>query len=110
MVHAADECAVQTVHQLGSNVSAALHGLLEHACARNCQKSFSSNTGIDKQMFGSFAALGHITGSSSVTLMYECCRRYVESMYKMGRVAYVKLLQSIGGLAQQKESHDSSEL
>ncbi|DBA76494.1 TPA: hypothetical protein ACH3X2_008556 [Trebouxia sp. C0005] len=36
--------------------------------------------------------------------------RYVESMYKMGRVAYVKLLQSIGGLAQQEEYHDGSEL
>jgi len=45
-----------------------------------------------------------------VTLMYECFGRYVESMYKMGRVAYVKLLQSIGGLAQQEERHDGSEL
>lgn len=37
--------------------------------------------------------------------------RYVESMYKMGRVAYVKLFQSIGGLLQQDEvHHDSSEL
>ena len=32
-------------------------------------------------------------------------------MYKMGRVAYVNLFQSIGGLLQQDEvHHDSSEL
>jgi len=42
--------------------------------------------------------------------MYECCCRYVESMYKMGRVAYVKLLQSIGGLVHLEERHDGSEL
>lgn len=31
-------------------------------------------------------------------------------MYKTGRIAYVKLLQKIGGLAQQQTNHDSSEL
>ena len=31
-------------------------------------------------------------------------------MYKKGRIAYVKLLQKIGGLAGQSVGHDSSEL
>ena len=40
-----------------------------------------------------------------------CCQcRYRESMYKTGRIAYVKLLQEIGGLAGQSVGHDSSEL
>ncbi len=33
IVHSADGRAVHIVHQLGSDVSAALHGLSEHACA-----------------------------------------------------------------------------
>lgn len=36
--------------------------------------------------------------------------RYRENMYKTGRIAYVKLLQRIGGLAEMNVGHDSSEL
>ncbi len=58
VAHAADGYAVHIVHQLGSDVSAALHRLSEHACARRCHKSVLLNTCIDKQIFISTLHLG----------------------------------------------------